>query len=608
MSASPVLDALGLPRVASGMFASVYCLQKENHRWAVRCFLTNSQTTRERYANISCALSEAKLDSILEFDLQDEGIRIHGSWYPILKMEWCDGISLNTWLSMNLRKKNALEEFLKNWKQLMSSLKNAGIAHGDLQHGNILIDEGKIKLVDYDGMFVPALKGEKSVEVGHRNYQHPGRDHTIFGANLDNFSAWLIYLSVQISMLDPSLWQRFSGGDECILFRAADLQNPLQSQLFYALQSHPNGTIKKNSWILRYLLSLPVEEIPALDSEIVIEMKRNAINKHLTPFGLLEASNPNITDPLATTDVHTPKPGAQRAKGSKASGAIPQRKLLNIVLASCGVLWLLSVSIGRPATWIPTFNYLDRKPAKETQTIEQVPMPFAVQKSLDASLDGAYMLETAETDDVEAKKIYSYVLEQTENYWPDKEEAKLAVKATQGINRLDWKKRLKDPMAFVAKDTGPYSIKLRSCYDRLKEKKYTEAAASYSKLINEMLSVKQIPTSGIAAHLVELSLAYQQLGQCREAENDYQSALSAYLNAVHIDRDVFGPTGTDVIMDNYLHVCKNAELAGKLDFAEKTYSRLVELTERDENHAQIYSDAKSGLKRVQELIAKQSSK
>src|SRR5207248_10425515 len=54
-------------------------------------------------------------------------------------------------------------------------LEAAKVAHGDLQHGNILVRGGSIQLVDYDGMWVPALSGRDATEIGHRAYQHPER-------------------------------------------------------------------------------------------------------------------------------------------------------------------------------------------------------------------------------------------------------------------------------------------------------------------------------------------------------------------------------------------------------------------------------------------------
>src|SRR2546430_4647189 len=56
-----------------------------------------------------------------------------------------------------------------------TTLFRSQVAHGDLQHGNILVRGGSIQLVDYDGMWVPALKGRHATEIGHRAYQHPER-------------------------------------------------------------------------------------------------------------------------------------------------------------------------------------------------------------------------------------------------------------------------------------------------------------------------------------------------------------------------------------------------------------------------------------------------
>ena len=44
---------------------------------------------------------------------------------------------------------------------MTADLERHGIAHGDLQHGNLLVAaDGTFRLVDYDGMYVPALRGE----------------------------------------------------------------------------------------------------------------------------------------------------------------------------------------------------------------------------------------------------------------------------------------------------------------------------------------------------------------------------------------------------------------------------------------------------------------
>jgi len=266
------LDQLGLPRPRSGMFACVYKVHAGARDWAVRCFLQSKPGQVSRYAQIKSELERCsqKLSCLVQFNFEDNGIRVSGASFPLLKMEWCQGEQLNYWLAKNLRNKALIEEFLESWRKTMIGLKECGIAHGDLQHGNILIDNNQIKLVDYDGIYIPAFKGLESAELGHRSYQHPGRTEKHFGPYLDNFSAWLIYLSVLIAACDRHIWQDFEGGDECLLFRRQDLENPYQSELFHVLEHHYNPQIRESARIIRYLISLAPENVPGLEKAIEV--------------------------------------------------------------------------------------------------------------------------------------------------------------------------------------------------------------------------------------------------------------------------------------------------------------------------------------------------
>src|SRR5438093_695743 len=82
---------------------------------------------------------------------------------------------------------------------LAAGLREAGMAHADLQHGNVLLIPGSkdnalaLRLVDYDGMYVPALADRPSGELGHPNYQHPLRvDQAGYNPGVDRFSHLVI--------------------------------------------------------------------------------------------------------------------------------------------------------------------------------------------------------------------------------------------------------------------------------------------------------------------------------------------------------------------------------------------------------------------------------
>jgi hypothetical protein len=147
---------------------------------------------------------------------------------------------------------------------MMNELRAAGIAHGDLQHGNIIMCGNEIRLVDYDGMYVPAMKNFSACEIGHPNYQHPARTALHFGPYLDNFSAWIIYASIKALEIEPSLLNQLGGGDDCLLFRRSDFLEPMQSPVFAALERHDHKLLQSLGRFVRAQLSCSVQNIPHL--------------------------------------------------------------------------------------------------------------------------------------------------------------------------------------------------------------------------------------------------------------------------------------------------------------------------------------------------------
>jgi hypothetical protein len=262
----PALTPLGLPKPMTGAFASVYRMHCKNRDWAVRCFLRNFPDQHDRYNKIEEHIIAAKLPFTVGFDYVEDGLLLQGTRYPILKMEWAEGQHLDQFIAHNLHNPKLIGETAEAWKEMLGKLREGGIAHGDLQHGNVLVDNKNFELVDYDGMYVPALAGMESNELGHRNYQHPGRTKDHFGLYLDNFPGWLIYVCLKILSIDPSLWRDLQGGDECLLFRQQDLKDPMHSVTFSFLEHHKSPEVQRLSRLIRSFLSQKVENIPNLDA------------------------------------------------------------------------------------------------------------------------------------------------------------------------------------------------------------------------------------------------------------------------------------------------------------------------------------------------------
>ncbi len=103
----PETDALGFPRPTSGAFASVYRVECGECSYAVRCFFRGIQDQKERYAHISQYIASDDLPYTVKFEYQERGIRIGGSWFPIVKMDWVAGETLDKYVTRhsNHRKK-----------------------------------------------------------------------------------------------------------------------------------------------------------------------------------------------------------------------------------------------------------------------------------------------------------------------------------------------------------------------------------------------------------------------------------------------------------------------------------------------------------------------
>jgi WD40 repeat protein len=233
-------NALGMPMPRSGNFADVYEFNcpAVNTKWAVKCFTRHVPGLRERYSEISRALQAKRLPFTVDFQYLEQGLRIRGQWYPILKMHWIEGLLLNEFVRDNIDKPALLGQLGLIWCRMAKRLRDADIAHCDLQHGNVLLVPGSknaslaVKLIDYDGMFVPALAQTKTGEVGHPNYQHPQRlREGVYNAEVDRFPLLVVATALQaLSVGGRSLWERYDNGDN-LLFKESDLRTPEQSAL-----------------------------------------------------------------------------------------------------------------------------------------------------------------------------------------------------------------------------------------------------------------------------------------------------------------------------------------------------------------------------------------
>lgn len=239
---------MGIPRAISGNFASVFAVTgSSGKRYAVKCFTREVKGQDQRYTAIHDTLAKLGRPWQVGFDYLSQGVLVKGAWQPILRMEWISNShTLIPWLEKNLGHPNLILDLADQFATCIKDLHSAGIAHGDLQHGNILIDNHhKLRLIDYDGMFVPSISSLGSNEIGLANYQHPRRSSSDFGPYLDRFSAWLIYGSLLSLAAHPWLWSTFRrDGDEKLLLGKEDFRSPFSTIKRLAANGSPEAELE----------------------------------------------------------------------------------------------------------------------------------------------------------------------------------------------------------------------------------------------------------------------------------------------------------------------------------------------------------------------------
>ena len=282
-------DPMGLPRVMSGNFASVYEISTGGKRWAIRCFVRQVSGTQARYSRLSEHLESVKVPWLVDFDFIPNGIMVQGEWYPIVKMEWVEGCPLNTYIDQHIQEPQALLALAAQFRTLVSDLRRHKIAHGDFQHGNIMVTTaGQLRLVDYDGMYCPAFGKKRSPELGHANFQHPLRLADYYDESLDNFSALAIYTSLLALAAEPGLWKEFFTGDNLIL-SSADYRNVQGSKVFQRLKNSPNPEVPQLAALLQQCCVSPIAFIPWFE-ETLVALKDGTLRESIA---VLESDSPD---------------------------------------------------------------------------------------------------------------------------------------------------------------------------------------------------------------------------------------------------------------------------------------------------------------------------
>lgn len=239
---TPVLDDHGEPYRSSGAFAVVFKMQDKSSGkyYALKCFTEEQQGRAEAYRQIADELDLLDSPYITSVKYMEKELFVDSQCeedeFPVLLMDWVEGETMEAYIAANYRNQSAMSMLSYRFGKMAAWLRTQSFSHGDIKPDNIIVrPDGSLSLVDYDGMFVPSMKGCKSPTIGTRDFSHPLRTVDDFDETIDDFSLASIALSLKAISMKSTLLDIYGASDR-LLFSENDYRNPSNSKVISALQ------------------------------------------------------------------------------------------------------------------------------------------------------------------------------------------------------------------------------------------------------------------------------------------------------------------------------------------------------------------------------------
>ena len=265
----------GFPWSAAGANAIVFSMRTASGgQVALRCFTRRPPNdVDERYRALGVYVRANPCPVFAGFDWADEAIVVDGRSWPMLQMEWIDGASLKAFVAGRLERRGDLEQLSDTWRAVVAQLEARGVAHGDLQHGNVIVDSPEsMRLVDLDEVYCSATRRFGTNESGLPSYQHPERARSrAWDEHIDRFSSLVIYTSLRAIATARDPHGTLAPGDALVLsaddIKAAAAENA-RDQAWEHLLLSPDPDVRHLAGTLHEACRMRLDEVPSLDDVV----------------------------------------------------------------------------------------------------------------------------------------------------------------------------------------------------------------------------------------------------------------------------------------------------------------------------------------------------
>lgn len=271
----PVLDDNGNPVMSSGNFAVVFKMKDERDGkfYALKCFTRDQEHRNENYRKIAEELEFVSSSYLVHFRFFEKELFVDTTQsdeeeFPVLMMDWVEGLPLDVYLRKHLSNDYERQMLAYRFCQMGAWLLSQPFAHGDLKPDNILVKhDGTLVLVDYDGMYVPAMKGQKAQELGSPDYRHPLRTENDFNEHIDDFAIASIALSLKAISIKISLYYQYTTKDR-LLFSASDYCKWGNSSVIRSLLPLISDSVFTCSIFAAFILALSKKELTIISYQL----------------------------------------------------------------------------------------------------------------------------------------------------------------------------------------------------------------------------------------------------------------------------------------------------------------------------------------------------
>lgn len=305
-----------------GGFAVVYKFRTRSGKLrALRCFrVPIDPDTQFRYRRIGPYFQAHARNITVDFKYHVFGIAVREQGraghqvYPVIEMDWVEGVTLTERVDMLCRKRDsaALQQLGQQWLALLAALRQGHIAHGDLAGPNVMVKPGgEFVLIDYDGVYISEFAGFRQVLLGQADYQHPQKSQRTFNEHIDDFSALVIYTALLALAVQPELWDKYALQnaqgqllDTNLLFTQQDFREPRQSPLLRELERLGDAQITSAVRELQRACLQPVDQVRFphhlvdLDYEKKLKLRIALQNRNIEQIAVAYKAAPHLAQHL----------------------------------------------------------------------------------------------------------------------------------------------------------------------------------------------------------------------------------------------------------------------------------------------------------------------